>query len=70
MKSMFSGLSGDLHITFGSRYFYPKSIGVLKLQDIRGGVERWASPLKSFKIENPAPLLFSFHGKILQNSQG
>ena len=46
MKSM---LSGDLNITFGSGYFFSKSVGMQKVQDIRGGVEQWASPLKSFQ---------------------
>ena len=49
MKSMRSGLSGDLHITFGIGCFFPKSAGKRKVQDIRGGVEQWASPLKSFQ---------------------
>ena len=49
MKSMLSGLSGDLNITCGIGYFFPKSVGMQKVQDIRGGVERWASSLKSFQ---------------------
>ena len=49
MKSMLSVLSSDLNITFGIWYFFPKTFGMQKVQDIGGGVERWTSPLKSFQ---------------------
>ena len=58
MKSMLSGLSGDLNITFGSEYFFPKSAGMQKGQDIKGGVEQWASPLKSFQDRKSSAATF------------
>ena len=45
MKSMLSRLSGDFIITFGrGLFFFRMGVGVPKVQDISGGVERWAYP--------------------------
>ena len=70
MKSVLSGLTGDLNITSGSGSFlFQKGVGVLKVQDITTGVVRWACPPKVFKVQNPELLFFLLYGKILQNSQ-